>query len=289
MGVFGKIWEEVKKEGTPSEDDVCSAIDNHTRVIISYNSHGEDKSNGARVIEVYAYGLTKLGNPVIRAFQRYGDTTTKAPSWKFFRLDRIKSWLETNQKFIQPPQYPNLGLFNADDDDSMSIIYKIAKFNSYDKGNVTINQEPISSTQPKRIFKTKGENNSEQMKQELNNPINLLDLKTFNGFKNLPNDNTENNNAPKVTEPILKGNNDTLSDKYWDDYEKAMSEREKMDAYNLKRRENRWQGTDNEQGSVDKMYKNRKDSSNRELNDIDDETIKKAMDYFKNKNNNNEK
>ena len=52
-----------------SVNDVNSAIDNHERVIINYHTNGEDANTGARVIEVYAYGLTKAGNPVIRAFQ----------------------------------------------------------------------------------------------------------------------------------------------------------------------------------------------------------------------------
>ena len=72
-----------------SINSVNDAIDTHTRIIINYHTKGEDIATGARIIEVYAYGLTKAGNPVIRAFQPYGDTTSRVPSWKFFRLDRI--------------------------------------------------------------------------------------------------------------------------------------------------------------------------------------------------------
>ena len=50
-----------------SINSVNDAIDAHTRIIINYHTKGEDIATGARIIEVYAYGLTKAGNPVIRA------------------------------------------------------------------------------------------------------------------------------------------------------------------------------------------------------------------------------
>ena len=67
-----------------------------------------------RIIEVYAYGLTKAGNPVIRAFQPYGDTSSRVPSWKFFRIDRIIYWKPTKQIFTKPASdyYKNIGNFN---------------------------------------------------------------------------------------------------------------------------------------------------------------------------------
>ena len=42
-----------------SIEDVNSAIDNHERIIVNYHTNGEDKNTGARVIEVYAYGVSK--------------------------------------------------------------------------------------------------------------------------------------------------------------------------------------------------------------------------------------
>ena len=82
-----------------------SAIDKHERIIVNYHTKGEDKHTGARVIEVYAYGLTKAGNPCIRVFQPYGYSTTTVPNWKFMRLDRISAWKPTGQIFTRPADF----------------------------------------------------------------------------------------------------------------------------------------------------------------------------------------
>ena len=99
--MFSKIIDEILAESV-SVSDINDAIDNHKRIIINYHTDGEDNATGARVIEVYVYGTTKAGNPVIRAFQPYGDTTSRVPSWKFFRLDRISDWKDTQQRFSRP-------------------------------------------------------------------------------------------------------------------------------------------------------------------------------------------
>lgn len=125
-----ELLQEILLTESVSVNEIEDAMDNHKRVIINYHSKGEDVATGARVIEVYAYGLTKAGNPVIRAFQPFGDTTSKVPSWKFFRLDRISAWEETNQTFDRPASYVYRGLgdFNPDDDRTMSVVYKITTF-----------------------------------------------------------------------------------------------------------------------------------------------------------------
>lgn len=112
--------EEVKKN--INTDNINKAIDNKIRVKIFYRG---DKNNaaGQRTIEVYAYGLSSAGNPVIRAFQLAGDTETEIPEWKLFRVDRVSRWVETNQTFNQPRPK-----FNPNGDRSMSTVYKIAKF-----------------------------------------------------------------------------------------------------------------------------------------------------------------
>lgn len=120
-----------------SINDVNDAINGHNRVIINYRADNAGEHSGPRIIEVYAYGLTKSGNLVIRAFQPYGDTTTKIPGWKLFRLDRIASWKLTNQTFDEPPisYYNSCGKFNQNGDNSMSIIYKVINFNNNTPSN----------------------------------------------------------------------------------------------------------------------------------------------------------
>lgn len=60
---------------------VSDAIKGRYRVTINYK--GDPKHGiapGLRTIETYVYGLTKAGNPCIRAYQPYGDTASKVPS-----------------------------------------------------------------------------------------------------------------------------------------------------------------------------------------------------------------
>ena len=170
-----KLLTEVLITESVSVIDVNKAIDNHNRIIINYNTRGEDIATGSRVIEVYAYGLTKAGNPVIRAFQPYGDTSSRVPSWKFFRLDRISEWKPTKQTFSKPASeyYKGLGMFNPNGDNTMSVVYKIAKF-----GDDIFD---ISSEGPKlkdKIFKTDTENKLERLRQQVTNPIKISDLKS---------------------------------------------------------------------------------------------------------------
>ena len=173
--IFNDIINKLILNESVSIADVNDVIDRHKRVIINYHTKGEDKNTGARVVEVYAYGLTKAGNPVIRCFQPYGDTTSRVPSWKFFRLDRISAWKETNQTFNRPADffYKGLGDFNPNGDDTMSVVYKIAKFGSNNIINTEI-QTPIngprmksSSTEP---YRTDTERGMERLRQQLQNP-----------------------------------------------------------------------------------------------------------------------
>ena len=192
--MLGLLLKEILNESV-TIDDINKAIDDHKRVIINYNSNGEDIASGSRVIEVHAYGLTKAGNPVIRAFQPYGDTTSRVPAWKFFRLDRIKQWKETKQTYSHPASfyYKGLGEFNPNDDLSMSTVYKIANFNSNINNNVTTLSSPKTKDE---VFKTDTELGMERLKQQLNNPITLSDLKTQDGFKGV--DNKTNHSGPKT-------------------------------------------------------------------------------------------
>ena len=78
------IKEALLMEGVANVSDVNDAINNLTQVEIRYLSKGENVATGRRIIYPVAYGLTKAGNPVVRAFEPYGDTTSKVPAWKFF-------------------------------------------------------------------------------------------------------------------------------------------------------------------------------------------------------------
>lgn len=122
LEIYNKI---ILKEDAASVTSVTDSIKNRYRVNVNYEgdpSHGI--APGPRTIEVYAYGLTKAGNPVIRAYQPYGDTASTTPSWKFFRIDRIKFWEPTYSLVTKPA--PG---FNPNGDKTMSVVYLIANFN----------------------------------------------------------------------------------------------------------------------------------------------------------------
>lgn len=196
-----------------SINSINDAIDTHTRIIINYHTNGEDIATGVRIIEVYAYGLTKAGNPVIRAFQPYGDTTSRVPSWKFFRIDRISYWKPTKQTFSEPASnyYRGLGDFNPDGDNTMSVVYKIAKFGENNDSNEI--STPINHSSPKmknqatankqqlpnssNIFKTDTEKRMERLRQQLDNPITLSDIKTKQGFRQYNNNTEKTQSGPK--------------------------------------------------------------------------------------------
>lgn len=182
MELLERIYNSLLLTESVSVDEVNDALDNHKRVIINYRSKGEDKNTGARVIEVYAYGLTKAGNPCIRAFQPYGDTTSRVPSWKFFRLDRIIEWKPTEQTFDRPADfyYKNLGNFNPNGDETMSVVYKVAKFGNDQIPQVSVNDDPKTKED---VYKTDSETRMERLRQQLNNPIKLSDIKLGDAFK----------------------------------------------------------------------------------------------------------
>lgn len=112
-----------------TRNDINDAINNKYRVNISYDGDGTT-GKGQRTIEVYGFGMNKFGNLVIRAYQVFGDTKTKKPAWKIFRIDKIISWQKTGWKFNTPinqrdasaPQYRN------DGDMDMVKIYNMARF-----------------------------------------------------------------------------------------------------------------------------------------------------------------
>lgn len=112
--------------------DVIDAIKKRYEVKMTYNDGTSDKKGkGSRIIQPVAYGKTKAGNLVVRAFEPYGDSKRGTPHWKFFRLDRITSWKGMkNVKFSEPPadQWNAEGKFNPEGDGTMSEVFLVADF-----------------------------------------------------------------------------------------------------------------------------------------------------------------
>lgn len=109
-----------------SEDASVNAINNAVKnmhpVRIVYNGPSGE-GNGEREIYPVAYGLSTAGNPVVRAFQPKGDTSSDVPAWKFFRLDRIESWNNDNSRTFNPE---DLNGFNDKGDEQIETLYAIS-------------------------------------------------------------------------------------------------------------------------------------------------------------------
>mgnify|MGYP006292115717 FL=1 len=111
-----------------SRDQIMDAIRNRRVCVIYYNGD-EPGGLGLRVIEPVAYGLTKKGNPVVRAWDREG-ASHKAylgkkplPSWRFFRVDKIQ-FIRPTQEIFDTPR-PN---YNPNGDRSMERVFINAIF-----------------------------------------------------------------------------------------------------------------------------------------------------------------
>lgn len=228
--MLSRLLYEILNENV-SMSDINDAIDNHKRVIINYHTNGNNEATNARVIEVYAYGLTKAGNPVIRAFEPYGDTTTSVPAWKFFRLDRISNWKPTKQQFSRPASfyYKGLGDFNEKGDETMSIVYKIAQFDN--DANMVINKNKGIDID-KNSYKTDTEIGMERLKQQLDNPINVNDLENTQQHQNTIQTDTPQDTVYKTdTERGMERLKQQLDNpKYIDQY------REKEEVDNLRKK-----------------------------------------------------
>lgn len=110
--------------------EVERAIVNHDRIRINYEGD-ETITRGERDIEPYVLGLSKAGNPILRAYQYRGVTDTEQPGWKTFRLDKILDWNELNDMPFRTPisdRVRGIPKYNPSGDRSMITIYKQARF-----------------------------------------------------------------------------------------------------------------------------------------------------------------
>ncbi len=331
MGLFKGLLQEVLLRESATPEQVCKAIDNHSYVIINYHTKGEDDNTGSRIIIPVAYGLTSASNPVLRAYQPIGDTTTSTNRWKYFRLDRISYWEETTKNFHEddlPKEYDNVGVFNPNGDNSMQIVNHIVNFSNKSDATNGVNvgpktQEKIKATSMSKVATTSGD---EQVKlgakniknQQANIRVDLDNNRKANSSFNMYTDNTpEISSGPRMSDKSYKprnatntqGNNDidkeqlkklrqtvqnidrkdilnnddiwsqTQNEPTFSDYSHEWTDDEMAQAQFDKKLMNRepWQNKDfsvsrrkldrynNGLSSSDRMFKNRKDSGNRVL------------------------
>ena len=190
MNGFGRAYQELMLEAKVSQNKINLAMDKHKLVVIRYNTHGEWIAIADRLCGVFAYGVTKAGNECIRVFEYQGDTSTFVPAWKLIRLDRIISWHETNKTISEPPDNYGVGLFNPNGDDSMSIVYKVAKFEGF--------ETPLpQGNEPKTVDNVKtGVSKQQSQKQRSEQQ------KTEDGLKPYQGTQDTTSNEPKMAQDV---------------------------------------------------------------------------------------
>lgn len=148
MSLLKEILEEafLLKEDA-SVEAINSAINNMHPVSIVYNGPS-GAGNGERMIYPVAYGISTAGNPVVRAFQPQGSTSTEVPAWKFFRLDRIKSWQNDNSTTFDPSK---LNGFNEDGDEQIETLYAISPISGA-KPEPKPEKTPEKPTKPEKVL-----------------------------------------------------------------------------------------------------------------------------------------
>jgi len=79
---------------------ICSAINN--RNVLEFTYH-----DCHRVVEPYAYGLSKAENEVIRCYQTGGFSNSKIiPCWQLMKVDDIEFLSVTERHFVgERPKY----------------------------------------------------------------------------------------------------------------------------------------------------------------------------------------
>ena len=215
---FDKIFKELVTENV-NQDKVINAIQRRREVKIIYDSK-DNNPNGKklRIIQPVAYGLSKSGNEIVRAFQPMGDTETDHIAWKTFRLDRIEQWSPTRKVFTEPPgfQYQTKGLFNPNGDNSMSEVYKIAdfkgasaryqnsplkKYNEKRHKNTPVGQEVLNKIKGNKSYNAKDFDYIQKNINQWKKPQNwdsVYDMAQAEAFGN--------GNVQQTSEPISKNN-----------------------------------------------------------------------------------
>lgn len=232
MSLFEKIVSELLVEEVQI-GRVNDAINNTYEVKINYQSEN-DNASGERIIQPVAYGLSKTGNPVIRAFQPFGDTETSVPAWKFFLLSGIQSWKPMRKNhFSEPPQ------FNRSGDKTMSVVYNIANFNDNAVEKATKQPKPIKASGP--VKKSNIENNDvisaknhpevkklEKLQKQLDNPRYISDIIKNNSFGAKSEKEDDNSHMIANSGPVSKDTFTTQTEKDIESRKQQMNKNEKV-------------------------------------------------------------
>lgn len=223
---------------------INDAINRTYEVEINYTSK-DGNTSGKRIIQPVAYGLSKKGLPVIRAFQPFGDTQTSVPSWKEFLISGIQNWKPLfKNTFRTPPEG-----FNPNGDNGMSVVYNIATFWKTHQKDVAKNPKPIKASGPVKkddIGKVQHMSVSdnpevkklEKLRKQLDNPKYISDIIKNNEFGTEKETETQDNSHMMANSgPVTKDTFSTQTEKDIANRYKQLEKNEKVSPDVL----NQWQ------------------------------------------------
>ena len=148
MNLFSEILvEAILLNEDASVDAINNAVNNMHPVWITYNGPSQNGKN-RRLIYPVAYGISTAGNPVVRAFQPQGSTSTEVPAWKLFRIDRIETWRNINSKTFNPAE---LNGFNKNGDEQIETLYAISPIGVAKSFGAT-EKQPEKQQEPEKII-----------------------------------------------------------------------------------------------------------------------------------------
>lgn len=250
--LFDGLLEQLLKETTASVDNISDAIDNHKKIFVTYKpvTKGREHATGPRLIGVFAYGTTNASNPCIRVFEYAGDSATFVPSWKILRVDSILSWKDTGQTFdeLPPSRY---GQYNNDGDNSMSMVYKVAKFGNENQPNTDFKSGAVTSQDYQTDTEKKIRKRGEKIRQQFQNPITISDFKKQKGLEDYK-DEPKQTSGPITTDKLNNQKQDNLfktdTEKRLERARKQFDKHEKIDLskFNTEKRPQNTQQNDKE-------------------------------------------
>ena len=148
MSLFSEILvEAILLNEDASVDAINNAVNNMHPVWITYNGPSQ-KGKNRRLIYPVAYGISTAGNPVVRAFQPQGSTSTEVPAWKLFRIDRIGTWRNINSKTFNSAE---LNGFNDKGDEQIETLYAISPIGGAKSFGAT-EKQPEKQQEPEKII-----------------------------------------------------------------------------------------------------------------------------------------
>lgn len=221
------ILQEVLNEQV-DQNIVMDAIDNKYRAFIDYSDE-KNRAPGQRLIEPYAFGITKAGNPALRAYQYQGATLRGVPKWKLFRLDRITKWRPLrNSKFELEPrdQGFNAPAYNEHGDNTMIKVIDQVKFDNGDNNGL---YQPELDKLRKQTDQLVNHSNAIDLSKAETMPSGPIRQKKNNIYTSHPNSKTYAKYRQNVDNTQRNAND--MND-YWADYDKAEQERMRQNGNN---------------------------------------------------------